>query len=302
MANRYDYEREPEPGRERARGSGENFPRERHHDDDRWRARPGDERGLMDRAGDEVRSWFGDDEAARRRQRDETRDEREDWRRAGGHEDVERARGYRGGYGTERGYAAGEDVSRSSGYSPDRFRSREGWGRDWPRGERDWGQGRERFTSRQSRDDWSRDRHDWPESRREEFTPVGYSYTLFAWTEPGPFTGRGPRGYQRSDERIREDICDRLTRHGRLDATDITVTVRSGEVTLEGIVDTREAKRMAEDVAETVDGVRDVNNHLKTYRGGSDEISSRMTGSQPSTSMSNVSGPTNVPATGEKNR
>jgi|TARA_R100000501_G_C2630224_1_gene125373 hypothetical protein len=32
-----------------------------------------DERGALDRAGDEVRSWFGDDEAERRRRRDESR-------------------------------------------------------------------------------------------------------------------------------------------------------------------------------------------------------------------------------------
>jgi hypothetical protein len=114
------------------------------------------------------------------------------------------------------------------------------------------------------------------------FAPVSYSYTAWAWSEPGPFTGRGPRGYQRSDDRIREDICDRLTRHGRLDATDIHITVNNGEVTLDGIVDTREAKRMAEDVAESVDGVRDVVNHLKTYRGGSEDRSSQRTGTSKS--------------------
>lgn len=46
-----------------------------------------DERGFMSRAGDEVRSWFGDDEAARRRELDHRFDAAEDghyydWRRS----------------------------------------------------------------------------------------------------------------------------------------------------------------------------------------------------------------------------
>src|SRR3954469_24412873 len=36
-----------------------------------------DDRGFLDRAGDEVRSWFGDDEAQRRREEDERRWARE---------------------------------------------------------------------------------------------------------------------------------------------------------------------------------------------------------------------------------
>ena len=39
--------------------------------------------------------------------------------------------------------------------------------------------------------------------------------------------GRGPRGYTRSDERIREDVNDRLTDDGWLDASDIDVQVSS---------------------------------------------------------------------------
>ena len=36
-----------------------------------------DERGFFERAGDEVASWFGDDEAERRRREDQMRDGRE---------------------------------------------------------------------------------------------------------------------------------------------------------------------------------------------------------------------------------
>src|SRR5262245_56875421 len=38
-------------------------------------------RDLMERAGDEIRSWFGDDEAERRRHMDETRFDRNRWER-----------------------------------------------------------------------------------------------------------------------------------------------------------------------------------------------------------------------------
>ncbi len=82
------------------------------------------------------------------------------------------------------------------------------------------------------------------------------------WTAPGPYTGRGPHGYQRSDERIKEEINDRLYQHGRIDASDIFVDVDGGEVTLSGSVKGRREKRLAEDIADSVPGVVDVNNHL----------------------------------------
>jgi hypothetical protein len=80
---------------------------------------------------------------------------------------------------------------------------------------------------------------------------------------PGPFTGLGPRGYRRSDDRIREDVCERLTRHGLVDASEIECEVSDGEVTLSGTVSTRAEKRLAEDAIETVAGVRDVHNRLR---------------------------------------
>src|SRR5262249_31558962 len=79
----------------------------------------------------------------------------------------------------------------------------------------------------------------------------------------GPHRGRGPRNYQRSDERSREDVCEWLTEAYSLDASDIDVQVASGVVTLAGSVDDRYAKRLAEDLAESVSGVREVQNHLR---------------------------------------
>ena len=75
--------------------------------------------------------------------------------------------------------------------------------------------------------------------------------------------GRGPRGYSRSDDRVREDINDRLTDDSYVDASEIDVTVSSGEVTLTGTVDNRMTKRRAEDIAESISGVRHVQNNLR---------------------------------------
>lgn len=84
--------------------------------------------------------------------------------------------------------------------------------------------------------------------------------------QQGPFVGRGPRNYKRSDARILEDINERLTEHGMLDATDIEAEVNEGVVTLRGHVDTRHDKRLAEDIVDFVMGVKDVQNELRIRR------------------------------------
>ena len=75
--------------------------------------------------------------------------------------------------------------------------------------------------------------------------------------------GRGPKGYKRSDERIKEDVNDRLSDDYYLDASDVEVTVTNTEVTLTGTVNNRNDKRRAEDLAESVSGVSNVENRLR---------------------------------------
>lgn len=90
---------------------------------------------------------------------------------------------------------------------------------------------------------------------------------------PGPHRGRGPRGYVRSDERIGEDVNDRLAEDPYLDASNIEVQVAAGEVTLTGTVDDRTAKRRAEDDAEGVSGVKHVQNNLRIGDFGAQQAS-----------------------------
>lgn len=81
--------------------------------------------------------------------------------------------------------------------------------------------------------------------------------------------GKGPRSYRRSDDRILEDVNDRLTDDPDVDASDIAVAVKDGEVTLSGHVQSRWAKRAAEDCADAVSGVTHVQNNLRVSPAGS---------------------------------
>jgi len=79
----------------------------------------------------------------------------------------------------------------------------------------------------------------------------------------GRHTGKGPKGYTRSDERIKEQLSERLEEHADIDASEITVDVKDGEVTLEGTVEDRGMKRLAEDLAEDSPGVKQVHNRIR---------------------------------------
>lgn len=76
-------------------------------------------------------------------------------------------------------------------------------------------------------------------------------------------TGRGPKNWTRSDDRIRDDVNERLAYHSDIDASEIEVEVHNGEVTLKGTVDHRHSKRVAEDVADGVNGVKQVHNQIR---------------------------------------
>jgi hypothetical protein len=158
--------------------------------------------------------------------------------------------------------------------------------RDWDRGgmygqEDDWGRGRMRGGM------YGRPQGDWDQTRRrgdggrqrdwarggmdydydewddwDDFGDTTWTYTEY-WFVPGPFTGRGPVGYQKSDDRIREEINERLTHHGQIDARKLDVEVNNGEVVLKGEVEDRRSKRLAEDIACSIMGVDDIQNQIR---------------------------------------
>lgn len=99
----------------------------------------------------------------------------------------------------------------------------------------------------------------------------------------GGYRGHGPTNYKRSDERILEDACDRITHDPRVDGRNIEVTVKDGEVTLDGTVDSRAAKRRAEDCVDDISGVKHVQNNLRvkersSWSSGTDSYDSSRSG------------------------
>jgi osmotically-inducible protein OsmY len=193
------------------------------------------------------------------------------------------------GGGTSRG---GVDYERGG------FQIRGGTGRDVERHDMERGFGQGRGFRDYGRDEWTReDRgrqarrdfgHDYARDRarrtREDQDRGWLEKTgdaIASWfgdedagrrrrqDEERGHRGRGPRGYTRSDDRIREDVSDRLTDDSYVDASDIDIEVSGGEVTLNGHVEHRGAKRRAEDIAESVSGVTHVQNNLRVRQSAS---------------------------------
>lgn len=111
--------------------------------------------------------------------------------------------------------------------------------------------------------------------------------------------GKGPKGYTRSDERITEDINDKLSDDSYLDASEIEVKVKDGEVVLSGIIDTRANKRYAEDLVEEVSGVKNVENRLRLKDNGEQNESSATDKNSSRTGASSLSGSTGTSATSD---
>jgi hypothetical protein len=160
-----------------------------------WRGGRGnpDDRGFFDRASDEVASWFGDEEAERRRREDQMRDERDEprgarpgdhnrdrgWDRDRSYGPVGRSRDWSDNRGAFARGGSGEsdynrdwrrELSGGGDRERDRFRDR---GRDYRplagdygRSDSEWDRDPYRTTSRAGTSDWSdRSRHEDPQYR-----------------------------------------------------------------------------------------------------------------------------------------
>jgi len=193
----------------------------------------------------------------------------------GGYGQGSYGQGFPGGYG--RGYQGGS----GQGYQGSYYGSQQG------RFNRGYGGGSSYYGS------------DWDQGDFDTTPSASWSYTEI-WLIPGPFTGRGPRNYQRSDDKIQDDINDRLTQHGQLDAGEINVQVNNGEVTLTGTVNSRRDKRMAEDVAESVSGVTDVHNQLRVQQ--QNQQTGQRTGQQMTSQTGQQMGQQMTSQTGQQSR
>ena len=180
--------------------------------------------------------------------------------------------GYRGGRG--RDWREEDQLGRGGGaFDRGQREARMMRGTDYQRGR--GGFGREgRYERDYGREDFGFDTDDWERGYETRggydrgYEQRGFGGATTYRTSEGPFAGRGPSGYQRSDDRIREDVCERLSNHGWVDATGIEVDVKNGEVTLKGSVHDRNQKRMAEYAVDDVAGVREIHNEVRVGREG----------------------------------
>ncbi len=76
----------------------------------------------------------------------------------------------------------------------------------------------------------------------------------------------GPKGYQRSDERLKEDISERLYGAYHIDSSEVTVNVMGGKATLEGVVPSRHMKHAIEDMVDACPGVTEIDNRIRITR------------------------------------
>jgi osmotically-inducible protein OsmY len=110
-------------------------------------------------------------------------------------------------------------------------------------------------------------------------------------------SGRGPKGYKRSDERIKEEFSDLLTSHHEIDPSEVEIKVSNGEVTLTGTVESRQEKRLIEDLAEQTAGVSEVTNQLRVH---SSHDSSRLSSSDSSHRSGQSQGLSGQASSGQK--
>ncbi len=211
----------------------------------------GPDRNYNERGGSSENQFSPDSGFNRGRYRDEGYDNYRDWRSSYGSDYLN--------YGSERG---GNDRPR------DEYRRSMYAARDYKGSGRGFGGGNYGSDYNGDRRGYGREERGWWDKTSDEVSSWfgnEEAERRRAWDKQrsGQHKGKGPKGYNRSDERIKEDLNDRLSDDVFIDATEIEVTVNKGEVTLIGTVRERFEKRRAEDIAEEVSGVRQVENRIR---------------------------------------
>ena len=107
---------------------------------------------------------------------------------------------------------------------------------------------------------------EWRGERDNSYRPN--EYRSHPGYQPAPQTRHrsGPKGYTRSDDRLREDISERLMMADSIDPSDVSVTVKDAKVTLEGRVPDRRMKHAIEDLVDNCPGVQDIDNRIRVGR------------------------------------
>jgi osmotically-inducible protein OsmY len=76
----------------------------------------------------------------------------------------------------------------------------------------------------------------------------------------------GSRARRRPDESLAQEIREILTKDPELEVTEMAVEVEGGAVTISGVVDDSDARLLAEELVESLSGVREVHNRLRVER------------------------------------
>ncbi|HEX5789362.1 MAG TPA: BON domain-containing protein [Woeseiaceae bacterium] len=282
---------------------GKDWREDRGADDYRREGRKRRDEGMLERIKNDVKAWFADedddyegagygtaDAGSRGSSREDWDRDRDRFRNTGSRSRFGRHSGesdYDEDYGRY-GYGSRSGSSYRSG-SASRFGSQGGrfdedtYGGYRSAGSRSRGRdfGSQGYSSYggdfgESRGGYGSGRDDYDDDYRRQLSSSGRRSTPFVlyseyWVTPGPHSGVGPKGYQRSPNVLKERVCERLQDHGELNAANIEVECADEEITLTGTVDSRREKRLAEECAESVYGVRDVHNRLsvRQYEGSS---------------------------------
>jgi hypothetical protein len=158
----------------------------------------------------------------------------------------QRGYGYGGGNYNEPNYGYGRSGQERGNYA-------QGWS--------GYGQGGRGMGQRHGQEYGSSGGWNEPYGEGQQYTARGD----YAGEGAGLHRGKGPKGYQRSDDRLKEMICERLRDDPHIDPSDVTINVQGGKITLDGTVDSRQTKNNIEDIAEQF-GVQEVQNNLRVQR------------------------------------
>ena len=241
------------------RTSGYRDDREFRRDND-WR-----EAENQDRVGNQYRGYDNGDLNRRNRERSD-----QDSRRFTGH-DYDRSRS---GYGGDKsrsaaGYGASNYPDRPSyGRNHRNYgnESNRGYGGGYYGGQQGWSDG----PSYGDRDEYDQEDRGFLDKAGDEVMSWFGDEEAARRRNRDGHRGKGPKNYTRSDSGIEEDVNERLTDDLMVDASDISVSVSKGEITLDGTVDSKAAKRRAEDCCDSVSGTQHVQNNLRVDRDSGD--------------------------------